>query len=348
MKLLEFENVTMDYGNNIEVISNLSFDVNRGEIFTLLGPSGCGKSTILRLVAGLETPTSGTIKIAGKTVFDSKTNLPAEKRKIGLVFQDYALFPHLNVYENIVFGLYGKANKKKIEKAQELLEIVNLKGFEKRYPHELSGGQQQRVALARALAKEPELLLMDEPFSNLDTSLREKMRHEIHDIIKKTGITALFVTHDQGEALSLSDKIAFLQEGKMSQVGTPHQLYWKPVNETTASFMGKASFVGCSFDKDGKESIFGTSVKDEAFKSCTGTLCVRPELVTICEDGQLSGVVENFSFVGSHMEVVLKYICDQNACWSITAIAEPFLEVEKEMQMNFDIDSKGLIAWAKA
>lgn len=347
MELLEFENITMDYGNSVEVISNLSFSVKKGEIFTLLGPSGCGKSTILRLVAGLETPTSGTIKIAGNTVFNKSTNLPPEKRKIGLVFQDYALFPHLTVYENIVFGLYGKKQSEKKKKAQELLEIVNLVGFEKRYPHELSGGQQQRVALARALAKEPELLLMDEPFSNLDTSLREKMRLEIHDIIKKTGITAIFVTHDQGEALALSDKIAFLQEGKMSQVGTPHQLYWKPVNKQTASFMGKASLIESYFDDEGKDTTFGICVNDETFKACKGVLCIRPELVNITNKGDLKGTVEHVSFVGSHMEVIVKYECKEERPHLITAIAEPFLQIEKQMEINFDIDSKGLIAWTQ-
>lgn len=344
MALLEFENVTMDYGNNVEVISNLSFSVKKGEIFTLLGPSGCGKSTILRLVAGLETPTSGCIKIDGITVFDSKTNLSAEKRKIGLVFQDYALFPHLTVYENIVFGLYGQKTKLKKSKAQELLEIVNLVGFEKRYPHELSGGQQQRVALARALAKEPALLLMDEPFSNLDTTLREKMRLEIYEIIKKTHTTAIFVTHDQGEALALSDKIAFLDSGKMSQVGTPHELYWKPTCKDTASFMGKATIIDTYFDENGTDNVFGLSILDNNHKSCSGILCIRPELVSISNSGQFHGIVEYVSFIGSHKEVIVKYTCD-NTDYLITAIAEPFAQIDRHMKVDFNIDTNGLITW---
>lgn len=347
MELLEFNDITMDYGNNVKVISKLSFSVKKGEIFTLLGPSGCGKSTILRLVAGLETPTSGSIKINKETVFDSSTNLSPEKRKIGLVFQDYALFPHLNVFENIVFGLYGQSKDKQNKKVKELLEIVNMNGFEKRYPHELSGGQQQRVALARALAKEPSLLLLDEPFSNLDTSLREKMRIEIHDIIKKTGITALFVTHDQAEALCLSDKIAFLENGKMSQIGTPNELYWKPVNKQTASFMGKASFIETDFDENGKDDIFALSFENVSCKSCRGILCIRPELVNISNCGALKAVVENYSFVGSHMEVLLK-INKEDKDIFVNAIVEPFIKVEKNMKINFDIDTKGLIAWEKA
>ncbi len=298
------------------------------------------------MVAGLETPNKGNIIIDGVTVFGKKVNLPAEKRKIGLVFQDYALFPHLSVYENITFGLHGQRGKIKRQKAKELLETVNLEGFEKRFPHELSGGQQQRVALARALANEPALLLMDEPFSNLDTSLREKMRLEIHDIIKKTGTTAIFVTHDQGEALALSDKIAFLDTGKISQVGTPHELYWKPKDNLTASFMGKTSLVDTYFDDQGIDNIFGISVHDNAYKSCNGTLCIRPELVNISNEGSFQGVVEHTSFVGSHREVILKYVINNRTC-SITAIAEPFMQIEKNATINFDIDSKGLIAWAK-
>ena len=290
MKLLEFENICMDYGNEVNIISDLSFSVNKGQIFTLLGPSGCGKSTILRLIAGLETPTKGKIIIDGVTVFDANINLTPEKRKIGLVFQDYALFPHLSVFDNIIFGLYGKSTKEKRKRADELLDIVNMQAFEKRYPHELSGGQQQRVALARAIANKPALLLMDEPFSNLDTILREKMRLEIYDIIKKTDTTAIFVTHDQGEALSMSDQIAFLKEGKMSQIGTPHQLYWEPRDNHTAAFMGKVTIIETSFNEHGIDNTFGFSLNEDSCKSCEGTLCIRPELVDITNQGDFKGI----------------------------------------------------------
>jgi len=345
MQLLEFENVTMDYGNNIEVISQLSFTVEKGHIFTLLGPSGCGKSTILRLIAGLETPTSGIIKIDGVTVFNEDTNLSPNERKIGLVFQDYALFPHLTVFENIVFGLYGKNKEFKIKKANELLEIVDLIGFEDRYPHELSGGQQQRVSLARALATEPSLLLMDEPFSNLDTSLREKMRLDIYKIIKKTGITALFVTHDQAEALSLSDKIAFLEAGKMAQIGTPHQLYWNPIDSATASFMGKTNLINTSFDENGKDAVFGMSIDKNSCKANRGILCIRPELIIINHEGSFTGTINHFSFVGSNLEVIVEYISKENEILFLTAMAEPFIEIQKAMSIKFDINSQGLIAW---
>jgi len=358
MKLLEFENISMDYGNKIEVISNLSFDVNKGGIFTLLGPSGCGKSTILRMIAGLEIPSKGSIKIDGVTVFDDKINLSPDKRKIGFVFQDYALFPHLNVFENIAFSLYKKNislyknsiglsrndNDFKRNRVKELLEIVNMPKFENRYPHELSGGQQQRIALARALANEPSLLLMDEPFSNLDTSLREKMRLDIYNIIKKTKITAIFVTHDQGEALSMSDNIAFLKDGKMSQIGTPHELYWDPFDICTASFMGKANIFDVYLDENKRDNIFSIIISSLDYDSCKAKLCIRPELIEVNVNGAYIGIVEHFSFIGSCIEVTLKYTSNQNTVL-LTAIAKPFMKIEKNMTIKFDIDSKGLIVW---
>lgn len=345
MKQLEFENVTMDYGNDIEVVSNLSFSVNKGEIFTLLGASGSGKSTILRMIAGLETPTCGAIKIESQPVFDTSHNITSDKRKIGMVFQDYALFPHLSVYENIVFGLYGKTKEFKEKKAKELLETVNLQGFESRHPHELSGGQQQRVALARALANEPALLLMDEPFSNLDTSLREKMRIEIYNIIKKTGITAILVTHDQGEAMALSDRIAFLQDGMMAQIGFAHELYWKPVNSQTAAFMGKVNLIETYIDENSIDKQFSIPVKD--IHSSSAILCIRPELIKVTKEGRLEGIVEYYSFVGTHQEVRIKYFLNMEESVFITAIAEPFEDIVKGLEIRFDINSNGIIAWPK-
>ena len=344
MKLLEFENISMDYGNKIDVISNLSFDVNKGQIFTLLGPSGCGKSTILRMIAGLEIPSKGSIKIDGVTVFDDSINLSPDKRKIGFVFQDYALFPHLNVFDNIAFGLAKKDNDFIRDRVKELLDIVDMPEFENRYPYELSGGQQQRIALARALANEPSLLLMDEPFSNLDTSLREKMRLDIYNIIKKTKITAIFVTHDQAEALSMSDNIAFLKDGKMSQIGTPHELYWHPTDTHTASFMGKANIFDVYFDKNKKDNIFSITISSLDYDSCKAKLCIRPELIEVNVNGAYTGTVEYFSFVGSNIEVTVKYTYNQNTVL-LKAIAKPFMKIEKNITIKFDIDSKGLIVW---
>ncbi len=346
MRLLEFENISMDYGNDIEIVSNLSFEVNKGQIFTLLGPSGCGKSTILRIIAGLETPSKGTIKIDGVTVFNDSINLSPDKRKIGLVFQDYALFPHLSVFDNITFGLYKKDISFKKKRVKELLETVDMQEYEHRFPHELSGGQQQRIALARALANEPSVLLMDEPFSNLDTSLREKMRLDIYNIIKKTKITSIFVTHDQKEALSMSDKIAFLKDGKISQIGTPYELYWKPIDNHTASFMGKTNIFNVYFDENKKDSIFHLEVDTMDTQLCDGILCIRPELIDIDNNGAFEGTVEYFSFLGSYIEIGIKYAHTKGEV-VVIAIAEPFIKIEKNMAIKFDIDTKGLIGWAK-
>ena len=346
MKLLEFENISMDYGNNIDVISNLSFDVSKGQIFTLLGPSGCGKSTILRMIAGLETASKGTIKIDGVTVFNDSINLSPNKRKIGFVFQDYALFPHLNVFDNISFGLYKKDNDFKKNRVKELLKIIDMQEYENRYPHELSGGQQQRIALARALSNKPSLLLMDEPFSNLDTSLREKMRLDIYNIIKKTKITAIFVTHDQSEALSMSDNIAFLRDGKMIQIGTPFELYWQPLDAHTALFMGKANIFDVYLDEYKTENVFSLELFALDYKSCKAKLCIRPELIKVNKNGIFKGVVKSFSFIGSCIEVLIEYM-NKGHNIMLKAISDPFEYIEKGMTLNFDIDTKGLIAWKK-
>lgn len=202
------------YRNSSQLtINNFSLKIEQGEIVAILGESGSGKSTILRLLAGLETPMSGIISIDGKNMVDNQTFVPPEKRGIGMVFQDYALFPHMTVEKNIKFGLREMTRKEKQERIEEMLALVNLSDYRKRYPYELSGGQQQRVALARALAPAPSLLIFDEPFSNLDASLQVKIRNELKSILKQTGITSIFVTHDQADAIALADRIVFIEKG---------------------------------------------------------------------------------------------------------------------------------------
>ncbi|MCY9697860.1 ABC transporter ATP-binding protein [Paenibacillus alginolyticus] len=208
MTILNIENVSFTYYSaQSKIIDNLSFSMNKGEIVGILGPSGRGKSTLLRLIAGLESPMEGSIAISGKTVVDASTFVPPETRGVGMVFQDYALFPHLNVNKNIDFGLHRLSSSQRFKRLQEMVELVQLKGLEKRYPHELSGGQQQRVALARALAPKPMLLLMDEPFSNLDTGLKESIRNELRNILRKAEMTCLFVTHDQRDVEAICDHV---------------------------------------------------------------------------------------------------------------------------------------------
>ncbi|MCZ2103994.1 MAG: ABC transporter ATP-binding protein [Comamonadaceae bacterium] len=213
-----------------------------GEIGVLLGPSGCGKTTLLRAVAGLEPVAGGTIHLDGELVSSAGHCVAPEARRIGMVFQDYALFPHLNVGRNVAFGLHALPRAEQAERVAEVLALVDLAGSEPRYPHELSGGQQQRVALARALAPRPRLMLLDEPFSNLDTDLRERLAHEVRAILKRAGATALFVTHDQLEAFAIGDRIGVLHEGRLQQWDTPHALYERPATRFVASFIGRGVF----------------------------------------------------------------------------------------------------------
>lgn len=226
-------------------VNHLSFELHKGQLLGLLGPSGCGKTTLLRLLAGFETPTEGEIYLAGNRVSSPQKVTPPEHRKTGMVFQDYALFPHLTIGSNIAFGLNKKffSPQQIKERIQEVLYLVGLNDLEKRYPHELSGGQQQRVALARAIAPQPELILLDEPLSNLDIQVRHRLRHEIRRILKQSHTTAIFVTHDQEEALTISDQIAVMCHGKLEQLATPEEIYTQPASRFVAEFVTQANFI---------------------------------------------------------------------------------------------------------
>jgi len=243
-------------------VNGVSFELADGEFFTLLGPSGCGKTTTLRSIAGLEKPTSGTISIDGRKVYEDKVLVPANKRELGMVFQSYAVWPHMSVFENVAFPLKvakGRMSKKEIQKrVNETLELVDLGGLGDRMSTQLSGGQQQRLSVARALVRQPKLLLLDEPLSNLDAKLRERMRTELRVIQQRTGITTLFVTHDQLEALSMSDRVAVMNDGHFEQVGKPHEVYHDPATSFVAHFIGGANmFDGVveSIESDGSTVI---------------------------------------------------------------------------------------------
>ena len=240
MALLELKEVDQSYGDH-KVVDRLSFALERSSIGCLLGPSGCGKTTVLRCIAGFEPVTHGTILFEDLTISGPGIHLAAEKRRIGMVFQDYALFPHLTVAQNVAFGLRGVPGAQ--ARAFELLRTVGLAGQDRKYPHELSGGQQQRVALARALAPRPQLLLMDEPFSNLDVDLRERLATEVRDIIKSAGTTAILVTHDQHEAFAIADEIGVMHEGRIQQWDSAYNLYHRPRNRFVADFVGQGVFL---------------------------------------------------------------------------------------------------------
>ena len=248
-----FSKVTKDY-NKVRALSELSFTVKDGEFLTLLGPSGCGKTTILNLIAGIILPTQGEIFINRNMM----NNIPVHKRNIGFVFQSYSLFPHMTVFDNVAFGLKMKKHPKKEipRRVEEALHLVNMDGYESRRPSELSGGQQQRIALARALVFNPDVLLLDEPLSNLDAKLRESVRFEIMQLHKKTKKTVVFVTHDQIEALTMSDRIILMNEGRIEQIGTPAELYSNPKTVFAAGFIGANSFIGCKV-----ESVLNDRVK---------------------------------------------------------------------------------------
>lgn len=243
MAFIEIQNLYKNF-KKVVAINHINLEVAQGELLTLLGPSGCGKTTTLRCIAGLEKPEGGDIIIDGKSMF-ANGFIPPAKRGLGMMFQNYAVWPHMKVYSNIVYGLklQGFSKKEIKEKAFNSLEMVGLSGLEERYPGQLSGGQQQRVALARALIRNPKVLLLDEPLSNLDAKLREKMRFEIKSLVKRMGITSVYVTHDQAEAMVISDRVVVMEKGNVVQIGSPLEIYERPANRFVADFIGAMNFI---------------------------------------------------------------------------------------------------------
>ena len=241
--VLELRYVSCAYETGRPAVQGISFAAREGEILCLLGPSGCGKTTILRAIAGFEPVRSGQLFLSGQLVSSPDTMIPTENRRVGMVFQEYALFPHLRVQDNIAFGLRHLARSERTARVQEMLRLTGLEGFERRYPHELSGGQQQRVALSRALVQNPVVLLLDEPFSNLDPDMAGRMRQELHDLLRRTKTTTVLVTHDHDEAFAMADRIAVLNHGRLEQFDTPEMMYHMPATPFVADFVGQADFI---------------------------------------------------------------------------------------------------------
>lgn len=305
MKLLEFVKISKSFDNKkAPIIEDINFSLNKGEFVTLLGPSGCGKTTILRIIAGLETPDSGDIFLNEKQICGKNLFTPPYLRNIGMVFQNYALFPHLTVKENILFGVKDK--KIKVSILDEIIKEINLSGLEHRYPSQLSGGEQQRVALGRALAQKPSIILLDEPFSSLDAQLKLSMRDELKEIIEKAGITAIFVTHDQSDALAMSSNIIVIEKGHIQQIGTPQQVYFEPSNEFVGTFIGEANIILGEVMDDtiinsdiGRVNIKNTLKKGERIK-----FILRPSDFIISTDTLgIKVVVKTVSFYGSILKV---------------------------------------------
>ncbi|MFC1464215.1 MAG: ABC transporter ATP-binding protein [Candidatus Brachytrichaceae bacterium NZ_4S206] len=298
---LHVRNVSKRFGGeDAYAVYQASLDVEPGQIVVLLGPSGCGKTTLLRLINGLETPENdpeACIVIGGRTVFGPGVNMPPEKRRVGMVFQDYALFPHMTVAANVAFGLHGMDRAEALARTMATLEQVQLDDLAQRYPHELSGGQQQRVALARALAPQPQLLLLDEPFSNLDHALRVTLREEVRSVLKRSGVAALFVTHDREEALSLADTLAVMQHGRIVQTGTPRELYAHPASPFVARFLGEANFLPAQAYGDHAECVLG-SVALESPVQGRVQLLIRPEALDVSADPDGRAYVEHVLYFG--------------------------------------------------
>ncbi len=307
--LLDIKNIECQYQAQT-IIQDLSFHINQGDISCLLGPSGCGKTTALRAIAGFEPILNGSITLRGNKVSMPGKMVAPEKRELGMVFQDYALFPHLNVYNNIGFGLRSSSKTERRQRADELLALISLEGFGERYPHELSGGQQQRIALARAIASKPDLLLLDEPFSNLDIDLREKLALEIRDILKEQGITALLVTHDQQEAFALGDMIGIMNEGRILQWDTPFNLYHEPNNRFVANFIGQGVFLkGKLLAPNLVKTDIGEIQGDRAYPwpiNSTVEVLIRPDDIISDADSALRGEVVDKAFKGAEVMYTLK------------------------------------------
>ncbi len=347
MSFLSIQNLSKRYaGQQILAVDNVSFEIEKpGTFIALVGESGSGKTTFLRMLAGLEQPTNGTILLSNTVLFSPKKSLPPHKRDIGLVFQDYALFPHYTVKKNIAFGLNKLSEKEKINRIDKYLSIVGLTDAAHKYPHELSGGQQQRVALARALATEPKLLLLDEPFSNLDGILKKKIRQEIKQIIDRTGVTTIFVTHDTIDALSVADEIIILKDGQLLQHDTPEKVYSDPANIYIAKLFGEVN-------------VFEATIADNLITSPVGTfdiprniqllnkkitLCIRPDEFTATKHNTpIKGEIKNINYYGTHKEIEV-ILSDQQLITARISNTHS-LNVNEVISLSFDRNNVIILA----
>ncbi|MDO5708366.1 MAG: ABC transporter ATP-binding protein [Andreesenia angusta] len=335
--IISFNNISKVYGDNY-VLKDVSFELEKGKFYTLLGASGCGKTTILRLIAGFAEPTSGDIYMDGKNI----KNTPPNKRKVNTVFQDYALFPHMNVFDNVAFGLSVKKVDKDIirKKVIQTLKLVQLSGFEDRSLSEMSGGQRQRVAIARALVNEPDILLLDEPLSALDLKLRTDMQYELRELQQRLGITFIFVTHDQEEALAMSDIIFVLNNGKIEQSGSPVDIYDEPINRYVADFIGESNIISGKMIEDNLVEFVGQRFEcvDAGMRENEPVeIVIRPEDVEIrpVGSGKLKAKVDTQLFRGVHYEI----ICydNQGNEWMIHSTKKAI--IDSDVDLYFDADA---------
>ncbi len=334
---VRFESVTKMFGKDVVAVDNINLHVEAGKLVTLLGPSGCGKTTTLRMIAGLEMATSGKITIGDRDV----TKLPATDRDVSMVFQSYALFPHMSVLENVMYGLTfsGLAKDEARRRALDGLELVGLKGFDGRLPSELSGGQQQRVAVARALVLEPQVLLFDEPLSNLDAKLRRQVREDIRAIQQDLGLTVVYVTHDQEEALAVSDEIVVMRNAAIAQIGTPRQLYDAPNDRFVADFIGEANLLACQIiSVDGDMATieiegYRHTLASRGLTEGPATVAIRPSRLVIGAAQGVAATVSKATYVGVRMEYTLTGAFGQ--VFAVHDDVDAPLEPGTEVQMAF-------------
>jgi iron(III) transport system ATP-binding protein len=308
MSLLSLEQVTKSYPTQpLPAVDRLSLELKKGEILALLGPSGCGKTTTLRLIAGFERPDTGVVEIGGRVMADGRRFVPPEQRGVGVVFQEFTLFPHLTVAENVLFGLRHLGAQERAPRLREMLDTVGLGPFARRYPHELSGGQQQRVALARALAPRPAVLLLDEPFSNLDADLRTQMLHEVYAILRLLETTAVFVTHDHEEAFMVADRVGVLNGGRLEQLGCPEEIYHQPATRFVARFVGQANFLPGRVVRTGIETDLGTFPNPRSLpEGAAVEVMIRPHQLELRPDATGNGLVLFRRFRGADALVVVQ------------------------------------------
>ena len=313
--ILHLEGITKQFEHSAyPAVANVTLKLQQGDLLGLLGPSGCGKTTLLRIIAGFEQPQSGIVELAGRPVAGGGYWVPPEQRDTGMVFQDYALFPHLSVAKNVAFGLKQKRTLSQArslkERVKEAIALVGLSGLEKRYPHELSGGQQQRVALARALAPRPKLILLDEPLSNLDVQVRLRLRQEVRSILKETGTSAIFVTHDQEEALSIADKVGVMRGGHLEQLGTPEEIYTHPASRFVAEFVTQANFIPARRREHLWETEVGCfdvgMVETQPASFDVGELMLREENLILKPDAEAKVVICDRHFLGREYRYCLE------------------------------------------
>ncbi|UOE94353.1 ABC transporter ATP-binding protein [Alkalihalobacillus sp. LMS39] len=342
MSFITIKNVSKYFPKILKpAVDQLSLSIEKGEIITLLGPSGCGKTTTLRMIAGFEQPSDGLISIDGNTVFLDGRSVPPEKRGIGMVFQDYALFPHLTIEKNVMFGLVKWTTKEKKARAKEVLELVGLEEYGSRYPNELSGGQQQRVALARALAPRPHVILMDEPFSNLDAGLREKMRFDVTAILRKAETTAIIVTHDQKDAFAVSDRVVVMKEGIVQQIATPKEMYRCPRNCFVAQFVGKTNLLTGTLCPDLKhvDTEIGRICLPNQLSEDIGNVkvSIRPEGCRMSEEGRYTGQVQRVTYSGEYQEVFVQLQSEDATINPIIIYANVEQDIEVGSVISFNI-----------